>query len=396
MDRERPRPPPSAEPVADELAVEEERAAGAALVTRPDAFCHERAVRHAYRRQVEDRAEVECEAGSTRMIAAACVDDKDVRRHGERAHGALEQRTLAKGEKPRLVRRASLAGDDDCVAADGGARPGSVPGVSRPSSTASEADEAAADSRLQLEPPQGRVEPREPLLLFDQLLGRARPLHMPILGRVASEGASVNALVEAALAAGVRDERVLEAIGTVPRADFVPSAFGGEAEVDRPIRIPHEQVTTQPSLVARMVEALGLEGRERVLEVGTGYGWQTAVLARLAGDVFSIERFADLAETARVNLARLSIEKANVFVGDGTEGLAEHAPFDAILVSAAFPEVPAPLAQQLAEGGRLVQPIGPGGNDDVLLFEKRGGDLEQVRFVSGARFVRLYGRHGFR
>lgn len=206
----------------------------------------------------------------------------------------------------------------------------------------------------------------------------------------------MNALVEAALAAGVRDERVLEAIGTVPRADFVSSAFGGEAEVDRPIRIPHEQVTTQPSLVARMVEALGLEGRERVLEVGTGYGWQTAVLARLAEDVFSIERFADLAETARVNLARLSIENANVFVGDGTEGLAEHAPFDAILVSAAFPEVPAPLAQQLAEGGRLVQPIGPGGNDDVLLFEKRGGDLEQVRFVSGARFVRLYGRHGFR
>jgi protein-L-isoaspartate(D-aspartate) O-methyltransferase len=201
-------------------------------------------------------------------------------------------------------------------------------------------------------------------------------------------------LVDAALRAGVSDERVLDAIRSVPREGFVPPALTHLAETDRPVHIPHEQVTTQPSLVARMVAALGLEGSERVLEIGTGYGWQTAILARVAAEVFSIERFADLAETARGNLAQ--IENVEVVVGDGTEGLPEHAPFGAILVSAAFTDVPRPLVEQLAEDGRLVQPIGPGGNDVVVLFEKRRGELEQVRDVSGARFVRLYGRHGFR
>jgi protein-L-isoaspartate(D-aspartate) O-methyltransferase len=205
----------------------------------------------------------------------------------------------------------------------------------------------------------------------------------------------VNALVEAALQAGVRDERVLEAIGAVPRMEFVPAARAFAADIDRPIPIPQEQVTTQPSLVARMVEALALTGSERVLEIGTGYGWQTALLARLAERVFSIERFADLADAARTNLARLNVDNAEIVVGDGTEGLPEHAPFDAILVSAAFPQVPPPLVEQLAQDGRLVQPIGPGGDDDVLLFVKSGGELEQVRYVSGARFVRLHGRHGF-
>jgi protein-L-isoaspartate(D-aspartate) O-methyltransferase len=145
-----------------------------------------------------------------------------------------------------------------------------------------------------------------------------------------------------------------------------------------------------------MVEALGLKGTERVLEVGTGYGWQTALLARLAGQVVSIERFADLAAAARASLARLGIENADVVVGDGTDGLSDHAPFDAILVAAAFPTVPPPLVEQLAESGRLVQPIGPGGSDDVILFAKRGWELEKLRYVSGARFVPLRGRHGYR
>jgi protein-L-isoaspartate(D-aspartate) O-methyltransferase len=203
----------------------------------------------------------------------------------------------------------------------------------------------------------------------------------------------MDALVAAARAAGVEDERVLAAIVSVQRSAFVPAERSGLANVDTPIPIPHEQVTTQPSLVARMIEALAFGGTERVLEIGTGYGWQTALLAELAREVFSVERFADLAETARAALAGRS--NVHVVVGDGSQGLPELAPFDTILVAAAYPEVPDPLAEQLAEGGRLVQPIGPGGAEDVVLFEKRGGDLHRVRSVSGANFVRLHGRHGF-
>jgi protein-L-isoaspartate(D-aspartate) O-methyltransferase len=203
----------------------------------------------------------------------------------------------------------------------------------------------------------------------------------------------VDALVAAARDAGVRSDRVLAAIAAVPRSDFVPPDYVGEADVDAPIPIPHAQVTTQPSLVARMVEALALDGDERVLEIGTGYGWQTALLAELAREVFSAERFRDLAETARAALERR--ENVTVVVGDGTEGLTEHAPFDAILVAAAYPSVPAPLAEQLSEDGRLVQPLGLGGAEDVVLFEKRGGELHRLRSLGGAHFVRLHGRHGF-
>ena len=191
----------------------------------------------------------------------------------------------------------------------------------------------------------------------------------------------------------MRDERVLAAIAAVPRAEFVPPEYADRANVDTPIPIPHGQVTTQPSLVARMIEALELQGSERVLEVGTGYGWQTALLAQLAREVFSVERFADLAETARAALG--ARDNVVVVVGDGSEGLPQHAPFDAILVAAAYPSVPSPLAEQLAEGGRLVHPLGPGGAEDVVLFEKRNGELERVRSLTGAHFVRLYGKHAF-
>ena len=195
---------------------------------------------------------------------------------------------------------------------------------------------------------------------------------------------------------GIRDSRLLAAIGQVPRADFVPSALVHHAYWDEPLPIGHGQVTTQPSLVARMVEALGLGGRERVLEIGTGFGWQTALLARLAARVWSIERWPDLAEEARTRLRRLRIENVEIVVGDGTEGIPEHAPYDAIIVSAAFTSVPDTLALQLGDGGRLVQPLGPGGAEEVVLFSKNGVKLERRRMITRAHFVRLCGRHGFR
>jgi len=193
----------------------------------------------------------------------------------------------------------------------------------------------------------------------------------------------------------VRDARVLEALREVPRTGFVPPDLAGQAYGDRPLPIPHEQVTTQPSLTAKMIEALELTGSERVLEVGTGYGFQTALLAHLSNFVWSIERFPDVAETARYNLARHEVENVEVVAGDGTEGLAEHAPYDAILVSAAFPSVPPPLARQPVVGGRLVQPIGPGGQEQVILFVKRPESLERRHTITGAYFVRLYGAHAF-
>ena len=202
-------------------------------------------------------------------------------------------------------------------------------------------------------------------------------------------------LAQACSAQGVRDARLLDALATIPRADFVPVDVAKRAYDDEPLPIPHDQVTTQPSLTAQMIEALRLDGSERVLEIGTGHGFQTALLARLANEVWTVERFADLAATARDNLARHGIDNVHVVVCDGSQGLPEHARYDAVLVSAAFPEVPAPLEEQLARGGRLVQPIGPGGHDEVMLFEKGPEGLVERRSVTGAHFVRLVGRHGF-
>jgi protein-L-isoaspartate(D-aspartate) O-methyltransferase len=202
-------------------------------------------------------------------------------------------------------------------------------------------------------------------------------------------------LVRAVAAAGVRDARILKSLHKVPRADFVPPNIIERAYLDLPLPIPHGQVTTQPSLSAKMIEALELSGSERVLEVGTGYAFQTALLAHLSGSVWSVERWPDVAETAKANLARRGITNVEVAAGDGTEGLPEHAPYDAILVSAAFPSVPPPLAQQLAVGGRLVQPIGSGGAEAVILFEKRDKVLVRRHTIAGAHFVRLYGAHAF-
>jgi protein-L-isoaspartate(D-aspartate) O-methyltransferase len=209
------------------------------------------------------------------------------------------------------------------------------------------------------------------------------------------KGPGSEKLVTAARRAGVDDPRVLNAMRTVPRAVFVPLDQVELAYHDAPIPIPHGQVTTQPSLSATMIQALRLAGTEHVLEVGTGYGYQTALLAQLASFVTSIERWPDLAEMARQRLTAQDIRNVSIVDGDGTEGVPAAAPFDAILVSAAFPRVPLPLVDQLRVGGRLVQPIGRGGAERVTVFERNMEGLVSLEVVSHARFVRLYGRHGY-
>jgi len=200
-------------------------------------------------------------------------------------------------------------------------------------------------------------------------------------------------LAAAARAVGVADPLVLDAMRRTPRAAFVPAAYADRAYDDGPVPIPHHQVTTQPSLCATMIAALRLDGTQQVLEVGTGYGYQTALLARLAARVISIEIWPDLAEQARRNLAAQGIGNAMVLAGDGSEGAPEHGPFDAVVVCAAFPRVPPPLAAQLRTGGRLVQPVGPGGAEQVVLYEKDADGLRRVRALTGASFVRLHGRY---
>jgi protein-L-isoaspartate(D-aspartate) O-methyltransferase len=201
-------------------------------------------------------------------------------------------------------------------------------------------------------------------------------------------------LIRVVRAEGVRDRRVLAAYRAVPRAGFVPLAAVEQAYLDAPIRIPHGQVTTQPSLIAAMVAALELRGSERVLEVGTGLGFQTAILALLARQVVSIERVADLAAQARANLAAAGLGRVTVVVGDGTLGVPEHAPYQAIVVAAAAPRVPPPLVEQLAPGGRLVLPVGPGGHEQVTAFHKEAGRLIADTRLIPARFVPLIGAHG--
>ncbi len=189
------------------------------------------------------------------------------------------------------------------------------------------------------------------------------------------------------------DVRIARVFAGLDRARFVPQGLEAEAYEDRPVPLPQGQTTSQPSLIARMVDAAAPGPEDRVLEVGTGYGFQTALLAGLAGKVYSIERHEPLALMARENLSRAGIDDVDVVVGDGWLGWPAGAPYDATIVSAAADEVPQALIDQLTDGGRLVIPLRNRGSDDVILFVKdNGGRLRQVRLVTPARFVPLVHR----
>ncbi len=193
---------------------------------------------------------------------------------------------------------------------------------------------------------------------------------------------------------GIRDPRVLAALLAVPRHAFIAPQFLAEAYKDQPIAIGEGQTISQPFMVASMTEALELSPDDRVLEVGTGSGYQAAVLSLLAREIYTIESLPDLAEAARERLARMGYENVQVGVGDGTMGWPEQAPFNAIIVTAAAPQIPPPLSAQLADGGRLVLPVGPADTQQLLRVRRRGAEFVTEHFYH-CRFVPLVGRHGW-
>jgi protein-L-isoaspartate(D-aspartate) O-methyltransferase len=193
----------------------------------------------------------------------------------------------------------------------------------------------------------------------------------------------------------ISNSRVLECLERVLRHEFVPAEFRYRAYDDAPLPIGEGQTISQPYIVAAMTAALGLQGNERVLEIGTGFGYQAAVLACLAKEVFSVEFRAVLATEAAERLARLGYRNVQVICGDGTLGLPEFAPYDAILVAAGAPSVPTPLLAQLAEGGRMVVPVGGVENQDLRLIE-RSHDIFRTITLEPCRFVPLLGVHGWK
>jgi protein-L-isoaspartate(D-aspartate) O-methyltransferase len=193
---------------------------------------------------------------------------------------------------------------------------------------------------------------------------------------------------------GIRDERVLDAMLQIPRHEFVAEEYKSQAYEDHPIPIGESQTISQPFIVAASLQALNLQGTESVLEVGTGSGYQTALLAVLARAVCSIERHDVLAKNAKAALDKLGITNTNIIVGDGSHGVPEYSPYDAILVSAAAPSIPQALFEQLAETGRMVIPVGPQHSQELQLVRKVAGELV-VQVIEGCRFVPLVGAGGY-
>lgn len=201
-------------------------------------------------------------------------------------------------------------------------------------------------------------------------------------------------VVEQCVARGLRDERVLQAMRTVPRHEFVRRQDQSRAHADHPLGIGHGQTISQPYMVALMTEALQPGPADRVLEIGTGSGYQTAILASLVRRVYSVERIAELAREAQARLDRLGYENVEYLVGDGTLGWPEQAPFDSILVTAGAPELPPSLEEQLGENARLVIPVGQLQSQMLTVLERRGGKRSR-RSLCPCIFVQLIGREGW-
>jgi protein-L-isoaspartate(D-aspartate) O-methyltransferase len=193
---------------------------------------------------------------------------------------------------------------------------------------------------------------------------------------------------------GIQDERLLDAMLQVPRHEFVPPQFVAAAYADRPLPIGDTETISQPYIVAAMTEAARVGPGDKALEVGTGSGYQAAILAHLGARVYTIERNPRLAEEARLRLERLGYQNIEVVCGDGSEGLAEHAPYNVIMVSAATPSVSPALVDQLAEEARLVVPVGDLYRQDLHLYFKHGGEIT-VDVLDPCQFVPLIGRGGW-
>ncbi|MGI9044760.1 MAG: protein-L-isoaspartate(D-aspartate) O-methyltransferase [Gemmatimonadaceae bacterium] len=201
-------------------------------------------------------------------------------------------------------------------------------------------------------------------------------------------------LVETLQEQGIRDLSVLNAIDQTPRHLFVPTGVRHRAYEDSALPIGNSQTISQPSIHARYLELLKLTGKEKVLEIGTGSGYQTALLSRLAAQVFSIERIAPLLEKAKEVLQQVGASNASFMLGDGTLGWRQFAPFDAILVGAAAPEIPEAYIEQLADGGRLLIPLGDRDEQILHLFTRRGDELDR-QDIAPVRFVPLLGKHSW-
>jgi protein-L-isoaspartate(D-aspartate) O-methyltransferase len=208
------------------------------------------------------------------------------------------------------------------------------------------------------------------------------------------ERARARMVEEQLVARGISDTRVIAAMAQIERHRFVDEALAVRAYEDKPLPIGARQTISQPFMVGLMTEALALRGTERVLEIGTGCGYQTAVLAELVANVFSVERISTLATAARQLLDTLGYYNVAIRVGDGTLGWTDEAPFEAIVVTAGTPQVPRPLISQLADGGRLVFPIGEEELQTLVRIRKEGTRLQEEYF-GDCRFVKLVGRYGW-